>query len=232
MMSYLAIDDTDMPDTIGTGRLSRQIADELGKKYPVLFVTRHQFYVHPDIPYTSHNSGAVIHFSYIPAESSLLLCDEAISLLRSNFIHGSDPGLCLVRHDQVTAPLITYGQDAKTKILTQEQALKLADNLNIPLFGLGGTNGGIIGALAGAALAASGMDGRYLEIGTIRGKTGPMKVSDLLKTGIEAVISIDGRELKEGLVQMRKFPQPVRIFGKPILLVEEIEGQWHVVKRD
>lgn len=232
MMTYLAIDDTDMADSKGTGRLSREIAEELGKKYQVLYVTRHQFYVHPDIPYTSHNSGAVIHFSYIPADSCAMLCDEAIALIRKNFIPGSDPGICVVRHEQITAPLITYGQDAKTKILTQEQAQNLAANLNILLYGLGGTNGGIIGALAGAALAASGMDGRFLQIGTIRNQMGPMEVSDILKTGIEEVISIDGRHVKEGLVQFRKFPQPVRIFGKPVLLVEEIEGQWNVVKRD
>jgi hypothetical protein len=152
--------------------------------------------------------------------------------MKERFIPGSDPGLCLARHEQVTTPVITFGQDAKSKILTQEQARKIAANLNIQLYGLGGTNGGIIGALAGAGLAATGMDGRFLHIGTIRDRQGSMEVDALLKSGIDDVMSTDGRVVKEGLIQIRKFPQPVRIFGRPFLLVEEIEGQWHAVRRD
>lgn len=232
MVLYVAIDDTDMPDSIGTGRLAREIAKELEQRYPVLYVTRHQFYVHPDIPYTSHNSGAVIHLSDIPEESLTALSEEVISLMKGRFIQGSDPGLCLATHDQIKAPLIAYAQDAKNKVLTQEQAKKLAANLNILLYGLGGTNGGIIGALAGVGLAATGLDGRFLEIGTIRDQSGPMNVDVLLKTGIESVFSTDGKELKEGIIQIRKFPQPIRVFGKAHLLVEEVEGQWHGVRRD
>ena len=229
---YLSLDDTDMPDSIGTGRLAREIAAILEKKYPVISVTRHQYYVHPDIPYTSHNSGAVIHLNDIPDDSLPLLCEEAIALMKERFIPGSDPGLCLARHDQITTPIIAFGQDAKTKVLTQEQARKIAGHKNIMLFGLGGTEGGIIGALAGVGLAATGMDGRFLQIGTIRERQGPMEVCELLKTGIDEVVSVDGRTVNEGLIQIRKFPQPIRIFGRPFLLVEEIEGQWHAVRRD
>ncbi|MDD1724789.1 MAG: ABC transporter substrate-binding protein, partial [Methanospirillum sp.] len=115
---------------------------------------------------------------------------------------------------------------------TQDQARKPAENLEITLLGLGGTNGGIISALAGAALAASGMDGRYLEIGGIRRGSGSMEVSDILKTGIEEVFTRDGRKVTEGVVQFRKFPQPVRIFGRPVLLVDEAEDHFQAVKRD
>ncbi|PWR72539.1 ABC transporter substrate-binding protein [Methanospirillum lacunae] len=232
MVVYLALDDTDMPDSIGTGRLARFIADEMGKKYPVLCVTRHQFYVHPDIPYTSHNSGAVIHFADIPPESESQFCDEAIALMREKFILGSDPGLCFARHEQIIAPVITFGQDAKTKVLTQDQARKLAYNLNIFLIGLGGTNGGIIGALAGVGLAATGCDGRFLLVGTIRSREGDQEVKEILKTGIEEVLTIDGRVVTDGMIRIRKFPQPVRIMGRPVLLVEELEGELIAVKRD
>jgi hypothetical protein len=232
MVLYLAIDDTDMPDSIGTGRLAREIAEEITTRYPVLAVTRHQFCVHPDIPYTSHNSGAVIHVSGISDDDLTLLTEQVISIMKNRFVQGSDPGLCLARREQITAPLIVFGQDAKSKVLTQEQARKLAAHLNIRLYGLGGTNGGIIGALAGVGLAATGFDGRFLQIGTIREHPGQTDVSTLLASGIEAVLAVDGRELQSGAIQVKKFPQPAVIFGKAFLLVEEVEGQWHAVRRD
>lgn len=61
MTLYLGIDDTDTRESRGTGRLARMIARELSRSYPVMGVTRHQLFVHPSIPYTSHNSCAVIH---------------------------------------------------------------------------------------------------------------------------------------------------------------------------
>ena len=56
MVLYIALDDTDTLDSIGTGRLAREIAEDLAREFPVYAVTRHQLFVHPDIPYTSHNS--------------------------------------------------------------------------------------------------------------------------------------------------------------------------------
>ncbi|MDK2890060.1 MAG: hypothetical protein PWR21_692, partial [Methanoculleus sp.] len=61
MTIYLGIDDTDTRESRGTGRLARMIATELARSYTVTGVTRHQLFVHPAVPYTSHNSSAVIH---------------------------------------------------------------------------------------------------------------------------------------------------------------------------
>jgi hypothetical protein len=62
MTLLIAIDDTDNAESIGTGRLSRMLAEELTKQGMIrqTSVTRHQLLVHPDIPYTSHNSSACI----------------------------------------------------------------------------------------------------------------------------------------------------------------------------
>jgi len=61
LMIYLAMDDTDNAESRGTGRLARAVAVELSRKYRVAGVTRHQLFVHESIPFTSHNSCAVIH---------------------------------------------------------------------------------------------------------------------------------------------------------------------------
>ena len=59
MKVLIAIDDTDNLETPGTGHLASDLIDllekeGLGKGSPI---TRHQLYVHEDIPYTSHNSS-------------------------------------------------------------------------------------------------------------------------------------------------------------------------------
>lgn len=232
MTIYLGIDDTDSPDSIGTGRLARKIANEMRRRFPVRSVSRHQFLIHPDIPYTSHNSGAVIRLEDIPDTELTLLFELAVSLMRENFIQGSDPGIALARDRMITAPVITFGQDAKRIVLTQDLARRLASNTGILLAGLGGTEGGVIGALAGVGLAKTECDGRFLELGSIRAMMGDQTVPDLLKSGIETVMTTDGRILSKGCIRISKFPQPACIMGRPVLLVEEREGEFVLVKRD
>ncbi|MCK9591287.1 MAG: hypothetical protein M0Q91_04680 [Methanoregula sp.] len=52
MTILVSIDDTDNPGSRGTGRLAHAVADTLSADYPIYGITRHQLYVHPDIPYT------------------------------------------------------------------------------------------------------------------------------------------------------------------------------------
>ena len=232
MSVYLGIDDTDSLDSIGTGRLARAIAEILSRNYPVVCVTRHQFLIHPDIPYTSHNSGAVIHFSDLSPDQYPRLFETAKELMKERFVDGSDPGIALAGSEQVSPAMITFGLDAKTRVLTQEQARAIAQNAGILLEGLGGTEGGVIGAVAGIGLAVSGSDGRYLQIGSIRDHRGDLRVENLLTIGIDQVITTEGKILTEGLISIPKFPQPLRIMGKPILMVEERDGGLHLVRRD
>ena len=84
------------------------------------------------------------------------------------FAEGADPGIAAVDATAVSSAVVAFGQDAKRLVLTQEQALRLARNAGLLLEPLGGTGGGVIGALAGIGLAATGSDGRYLELGSIR----------------------------------------------------------------
>lgn len=232
MTLFLGIDDTDSLESIGTGRLARRIADTISKKYQVKAVTRHQLLVHPDIPYTSHNSSAVIWLEDIVETEMILLFELVTGLIRENYVEGSDPGVVLAHHSQITAPVITFGQDAKRLVLTREQALILAHNTGILMAGIGGTEGGVIGALAGIGLAVTGYDGRFLQLGKIRDLPGDQDVADILAAGITQVVTIDGRIITEGRIRIRKFPQPACIGGEPVLLVEDIGGDLTLVKRD
>ena len=109
MTLYLGIDDTDTLESIGTGRLARSLAEEIQERYPIRAVTRHQFLVHPDIPYTSHNSSAVIWLDDIPDDAIPALFDLATSFIRSRFVPESDPGVALARDTMITAPVIVFG---------------------------------------------------------------------------------------------------------------------------
>ncbi|HEX3013869.1 MAG TPA: ABC transporter substrate-binding protein, partial [Methanobacterium sp.] len=93
MTIYVCVDDTDNLNSRGTGRLARAIAAELSKKYPVYRVTRHQLYVHPDIPFTSHNSCAVIHIDMDKKEHLDDIFEIAKKGIYDDFIEGSDPGV-------------------------------------------------------------------------------------------------------------------------------------------
>lgn len=232
MTVYIALDDTDMPDSPGTGRLAREICGCIGDRYSINGITRHQLFVHPDIPYTSHNSVAVIHMDEVSDNAMEQLFEEVIHLVKTRSVPGSDPGVCMARHTQVTPSVIIFGKDAKSCVLTREQAHTLASNTGIRLLGLDGTQDGVIGALAGVGLAACGNDGRYLLVGTIRDLHGEADVSEIQNAGISTIISLDGRKVTNGRILFGKFPQPVRIGAKPVLLVREEMDGWVVERRD
>ncbi len=230
-MIYACVDDTDNLKSRGTGRLARAIAAKLSKKYPVLGVTRHQLYVHPDIPYTSHNSCGVIHIESDDKEQTDTIFEIAKKEIYDDFIEGSDPGLSVAHESQILPSLIAYAKDAKDTVLTQEKARTLAKNLNIRLEGLGGTEDGVIGSMAGLGLAFAGNDGRFLQIGHIRDLLGPQPVEKLIEAGIDAVYTLDGQLVTEGIVfnDENKSVKPCPVNGKCILFVDE---KMNAIKRN
>jgi hypothetical protein len=234
MTILVSIDDTDSLNSRGTGRLAREIADTLAADYPVYGVTRHQLFVHHDIPYTSHNSCAVIHVQTSGATAEDNIFSTVQQVMLDDFVEGSDPGVAVAPAHQVAPPLIAFGKDAKCTILTQEKARILAKNLNIRLKGLGGTQDGVIGAMAGLGLAANLNDGRFLQRGKIRDMIGPCTVQQLLAAGIDEVCTLDGRTLTTGMViiEDQKSPKPCPVNGRTILFVDDRDGLLAAVKRD
>jgi hypothetical protein len=165
MMSILiSIDDTDNPDSQGTGRLSQSLSRTIQEKGWGLCsaVTRHQLFVHEDIPYTSHNS-AMCFEADIDDAALQPLTDFMQEALEQQSAEGSDPGLCIAVRDRNLGrrQLMAFGQKAKNNVLTKSQAYDLAGELGIHLSEHGGTGDGIIGALAGIGLRLTGNDGRF-----------------------------------------------------------------------
>ncbi len=234
MTILVSIDDTDNLDSRGTGRLARAIADTFEPEYPIYGVTRHQLYVHPDIPYTSHNSCAVIHLETNTNADIDRIFATAQQVMLADFVQGSDPGIAVARADQVTPPLIAFGKDAKCSIQTQQKARALARNLNIRLKGLGGTEDGVIGAMAGLGLAADLNDGRFLQRRKIREVVGPATVAQLRAAGVDEVCTLDGRTITSGMVmnEENKSPKACPVNGRTVLFVEERDGVLAAVKRD
>ncbi len=229
-MIYLGIDDTDILGSRGTGRLARNIAAELSKKYQIFGVTRHQLLVHPDIPFTSHNSCAVVHTETSPTDMEEIFCTTR-KLMLEDFIEGSDPGLAIADSNQVTPGTVAFGLDAKTIVVTQERAREVAKNSKIRFEGLGGTEGGIIGAIAGVGLASLKNDGRFLLKGKNRELSGVRSISEIINSGIDEVLTLQGETINEGKVQIPKNATPSFIQGKAVLFVEQNEDYWIALKR-
>ena len=229
-MIYIGIDDTDTLESRGTGRLARNIAAALSSKYQIFGVTRHQLFVHPDIPFTSHNSCAVIHADAQPTFMEEIFFTTK-KLMLEDFIEGSDPGLAIATNSQITPAIVAFGLDAKTVIVTQERAREVAKNSQIHFEGLGGTQGGIIGAIAGIGLASLKNDGRFLLKGKNREILGLSSIPEILNAGIDEVLTLQGENIKEGKVHIPKFATPSFIQGKAVLFVEPQQDYWVALKR-
>lgn len=197
----LCIDDTDTLDSPGTGEvldtLLAALAEEgLGQGS---FITRHQLLVHPDIPYTSHNSSMC---TQVRTGDGAGVISFARAFLERTWVPGSDPGLCAVFPERLADPagLLAFGQAAKERVLTKADARALAEREpeGIFLSEHGGTGQGIIGALAGCGLRLSGTDGRC------RGKLYPSAVGERLtaaeliaRGGVDGVADPEGKPLPD-----------------------------------
>ena len=201
MKYLLAIDDTDQENWPGTGHLLEKIRNNIEKNKLGLTrrITRHQLFVHPSIPYTSHNS--VMCFS---GETSRELITEikkiTIDFIKKESAPKSDPGMCLVFPKELDCPekLIDFGMRAKKQKLSKKEAYSLANQLSVHLSEHGGTGDGIIGALAGTGLRLSGCDGRFRGSHFIVKTATKYQIRDLCKKAeIDRVCTENGKVLSE-----------------------------------
>ncbi|EMS78226.1 hypothetical protein [Desulfotignum phosphitoxidans] len=199
-MNYMVcIDDTDMPGTRGTGWLVEDLCNILAaeKLAATSAISRHQLFVHNDIPYTSHNSAMGFEMTLEPQNY-----DAVMSLFRT-FLEtrtekGSDPGLCVVQlSDSLDGEsLAAFGKAAKSRVLTKLDAYSLAARTGVHLTEHGGTGQGVVGALAGIGLRLSGNDGRY------RGWYHLGRPGDIISVAalceypfVDALVTCDGHDL-------------------------------------
>jgi hypothetical protein len=238
MEILVAIDDTDSLESRGTGHLAEILSKSLhekgwGEGGPI---TRHQMLIHPDIPYTSHNSSMCFSATidrqkldeFIGFSRDFLSCESA---------SGSDPGLCIGDLRNITLPdeLIRFGMSAKKVVLTKDDAYRVASTTNVYLSEHGGTGLGIIGALAGVGLRLTGNDGRFkghLSIG-VAGDV--MSVKDIKQNKhVEVVRGLDNHILEDSeKVLLGERIKTVLLEGESTLLVfQKIENEagplrWH-----
>jgi tRNA(Ile2) C34 agmatinyltransferase TiaS len=229
MEIYIGIDDTDNLESRGTGHLARSIAEKLSKTYPVTGILRHQLLFDPRVPYTAKNSCAAIILSHPSKPDLPAIFDLVEKIMLENFQHGSDPGLCVT--SSVPEQIIEFARRTQSDFVYQSEARKLAQDHQILLKGLGGTEDGVIGALSAVGLTHSGQDGRYIQIGNIRSFSGLCPVTDLLNAGLYSIRTMDETVINEGMVLADKL-RPARRYGQPILYVQQENGYWQPLKLD
>ena len=161
-MIYVGIDDTDIVGSPGTNQLARKIVRRLGHVARRAIVCRHQLFFDPRVPFTSGNGSASIQLPHGDDISSGELIACVLDEMRDFFVEGSDPGLAVAR--TASADMIAFAARATTEVVDQSDARTVAARSECYLEGLGGTNQGIIGALAAVALAASGDHGRVVHV--------------------------------------------------------------------
>jgi hypothetical protein len=230
MRVLVAIDDTDNLDSRGTGELASLIADAVQQSGwgAAGFITRHQLLVHPDIPYTSHNS--TMCFAAEIAEDCLdRLIAFGCDFLERECAEGSDPGLCIAVPARIEsqADLVDFGRRAKQEIVTKQEALDLAARLGVHLSEHGGTGHGVIGALAGVGLRLWGNDGRMRGSLNSANPGQLLRVRELLdQPDVDAVRCLEGDVVEDDdVVYIGEKPKTVLLDGASVLLVSAVKHE-------
>jgi len=219
---FIGLDDTDYGDSIGTGALCRELMVHLQRKIDVTpcGITRHQFLIHPDIPYTSHNSSACLEIETDATESVLKdICERFITFL---FHPGADPGVCIARKNQLNESMVTYGRRAQREVVDKKEAYQIAEHAGVFLKEYGGEGIGVIGALSGCALRMDGNDGRFILHKGIRETELEMTVKEIIeRTAVEMVLDQSGKPLSSGdQISTNNWIRPDLKNGKVILMVK------------
>ena len=225
--AYIAIDDTDdIGYLTSTGEICEEIKEHVERYYSrATPITRHQLLLHEDIPYTSHNSSMCFscHLSESEFEKIKIFVTDYVMTMSAS---SSAPGICMGFEKDIInkSTLISYGLDAKKKVLTKESAYKMAEEQNLFLTELKNRGDGIIGALAGVALRLSGNDGR------IKGKVILNKKSITIKELLAFGLFDEVREKNGAMANinhsiiLKEYLKGVYLQHKAVLLVEEYGG--------
>jgi hypothetical protein len=127
-----------------------------------------------------------------------------------------------------------WGRAAQSELLTQDGALRLAREAAVHLEPLGGTGGGIIGALAAVGLLATWNSGRVVYCRSFPQQsfdaTGPYEVDVVYDWGVDDIVTVDdGQRVDRGVVDLGKRLRPNLRDGRIVLYVArgaEGESDW------
>lgn len=232
MHFFIGIDDTDNLETRGTGYRARQLSELIAyeKCGNVIGATRHQLYVHEDVPYTSHNSSACIEVENGDREQLIAVSRK---FLISIAAVGSDVGLCVAEKKQISDEIIQWGLRAKREVLTMDEAYKIAENNGIHLEGLSGLHTGIIGSMAGVGLRLTGNDGRYIWLPgkDFREIQGIMSKEQLLKQSMaKRVIDLETKiDIPlNSVINTGEWTRPIILNSEPVIVVSKSDSDSNI----
>ena len=230
-MLFIGLDDTDAVGSPGTNKLARRIVQRLTGRHSVFGVTRHQLLVDPRIPYTSKNSAAAIMLLNTVRTDRRELARQVGALTAESASRGSDPGVCVAV--DVPPEVVRFGLRAKQHVLTQAEARALAQRTDLHLEGLGGSEDGVIGALAAVGLAATGDDGWFVQLGAWPDDLSGEQPADVLRErGVEQFLLDQGGEPAEpDRVDVGKRLRPSYRSGRIVLYVRPTGSGWQAVRR-
>jgi len=233
---YLGIDDTDIVGSPGTNQLARTIVGRLGHLARGAIVCRHQLFVDPRVPFTSGNGSASIqlpHGEDIPRQELIASVRDE---MRAFFVEGSDPGLAVAA--RASDEMVAFASRAQSEVVTQADARAAAARAECHLEGLGGTNHGIIGALAAIALAAGGDHGRVVHLEEWPWPdqfSGVQLVAAIRERGIADIRTANGEAFAGNEIDVGKHLRPNWRGGRVVLFVEPPEkpgSPWRAQKLD
>ena len=234
----VGVDDTDTLTSPGTNRLAKEIVEELADRFSCELILRHQLLADPRVPYTSHNGSASIwlratnHAAANTSTEDLLdeLRDRMRTGLQARFVSGSDPGLVVTTI--VPRPVIEFGQRCQRELVSQAEARAVADSCELVLEGLGGTNDGIIGALAAIGLAATRSDGRIVRMGNRLDEIcGQQPIAEIRSRGVRVQEITTRQTIRNGTVDVGKKLRANLRDGQPTLFVTvNGPGCWQALK--
>ena len=220
-MIYIGIDDTDIVASPGTNQLARVILRHLGTVGQGAIICRHQLFFDPRVPYTSGNGSASIQLPHARELSQSQLIATVRDVMLEWYVEGSDPGLAVT--DSPSADMAAFAARTKREVVSQADARSVADSSGCYLEGLGGTNQGVIGALAAIALAAGGEDGRVVHLQEWPWPdefSGVQSVAAIRGRGVADIRTLDGDPFTGDVVDVGKHLRPNWRAWRPVLFVE------------
>ena len=237
-MIFIGIDDTDIVGTPGTNQLARLILKRIGGAARDSIICRHQLFFDPRVPYTSHNGSASIQLPHADATDAEQLTHTIREVMRGWFVQGSDPGLCMATG--ASEEMKAFSLRCKTEVVTQDEARAVAARAGCHLEGLGGTQQGVIGALAAVGLIVGGEDGRVVHLFSWpypdETFSGPRAIDELYARGVNKVQQFESdRPVTEGPVDIGKHLRPNWRGGRIVLYVgasadPEALAPWRALK--
>jgi hypothetical protein len=232
---YVGIDDTDIIGSPGTNQLARAILKRLGPLGEGAIICRHQLFVDPRVPYTSKNGAASIQLPRGDEIGRAILIETVRDVMRAWYVEGSDPGLAVAAAS--SPEMAVFAARAKTEVVSQSDARRVAARAGCHLEGLGGTEQGIIGALAAIPLVAGGDDGRVVHRNDWPYPddfNGPQPVAAIAARGVAEIRALGSGEPFTGdVVDVGKHLRPNWRGGRIVLHVEppaEAGSPWRAMK--